>query len=439
MKAAIDENKKREQDIVLGKWKDAEFKGTWCAATGCGKTRVGVIASSEFIRRDNTENSIVIVPTENLRDNEWENSFLQWGYTREREKVEIVCIQTAYKYSGKHYNTVVMDEVHLSLSEQYGLFLKNNTFDRILCLTATPPEDQDKLNFLTSIAPVIWVTDTKRARELKLIAESLIFNLGVQLTEDERKMYDEINRQYLFYEHQLGGNFKAFDASSRFLRLQSASKDCSNMRVLISENRVIYAHEINEITIRSTDCRALTLDEASLLQSRVHQSRMFWRYMRNRRERCLVASNKIFLTKQICERYPDRKGIIFSEVIDFADRITQAIGDKCISFHSKQTDDLRKTALDSFKNGEKQYLSTVKALNTGLDVPDCSLGVATGGDSKKLARIQRTGRTSRYAEGKTSYFINLYAKDTQEFNWVRNGTRNEQVKWIESIDELPLK
>lgn len=441
MKSTIDENKKQEQDIVLSKWKDNNYRGSWFAITGCGKTRAGIIAASEFIRRDNNEKSLVIVPTENLRDNEWEQSFVQWGYGDVRKNVEIVCIQTAYKWSARHYNTVVIDEVHLALSEQYGNFLRNNKFDRILCLTATEPEDENKLDFLLNIAPVIWRTPIQRARELKLVAPTLTFNLAIELNEDERKLYNEVDAQFKLCEQQLGGNRSAFEVSSRFLRLQKIDKNGSNMRVYTPEQKVIYANEVNDITIHSSNCRLLTEAEVKQVLHKINTSRLYWRYMRERKRICVRAANKIAVTAQICNRYSDRQTIIFSELVEIADEVTNFIngtnGITCLSYHSKVKD--REGNLKQFKENVVNRLSTVKALNTGADFPMCSLGIATGGDSKQIARIQRTGRVSRYLPDKIAYFVNLYCKDTQEVVWTRYGTRYEEVKWIENINELPDK
>lgn len=435
----INDNKLKEQNIVLQNWKNNNYIGTYAGFTGVGKTRIGTIAAGEFIARDPNETSIIIVPTENLRDNEWESSFAKWGYSAQREKVKIVCIQSAYKYSGQYYDTIVIDEVHTALSNKYGDFLRNNTYKRLLCLTATPPEDMKKLEFLTSIAPVIWETPRERAIQLKLVSPSIVFNLGVDLTKDEELKYKEVDKNYKHYEDLLGGPHKAFDSAQRFMRLKDMNYTGSNMLVYTPLNKVIYAHEANDVSMPARYCRALTTAEVSEVKQKKLYSILYHKSMRERKTLLINAYNKIDIAKNICARYPDRKAIIFSESTYLADKITESIGESCVSYHTKMLDrKLRKDNLSKFMSGEKTRLSSVKALNAGMDVEDCSLGVATSGNSKKLDSLQRNGRTSRYIEGKVSYFINMFCRNTQEAKWILKNSITMEPKWIDSVDELPI-
>ena len=79
-----------------------------------------------------------------------------------------------------------------------------------------------------------------------------------------------------------------------------------------------------------------------------------------------------------------------------------------LSFHSKRTKKQQVEILKKFKDGrtKQRVISSVKALNAGFDVPDCSLGIVAAGNSKKLDNIQRTGRIIRYVPGKTAVIIN---------------------------------
>ena len=101
----------------------------------------------------------------------------------------------------------------------------------------------------------------------------------------------------------------------------------------------------------------------------------------------------------------------------------------------------KREALKSFGDGrtKKRVISSVKALNAGLNVPDCSLGICCAGSSKALDGIQRTGRTLRLREGKTALYINLYVRGTQEVKWVRKRTKDDfQAEWIESINDIEI-
>lgn len=434
----VNNNKTIEQNLVLSKWKDNNYRGSWICITGGGKTKVGVIASAEFIRRDPNETSIVIVPTTNLKENEWPNQFKLWGYERESDKVIIECIQTAYKWTNRHFNTVVIDEGHHVLQgEQFSNFIKNNTFDRILILTATPPEDPKVLEFLHSVAPIIHTTNTERALKLGLISPFVVFNLPVEFTEEEDKEYKRINSIYSFYENQLGGRFMAFSQSSKYLKFKNIGKNGENICVYTPENRVIFRSAVNGVDITSEYCRDLTLEELVKFKDKLHAAKMYWKSLKERKNLLYNAENKIVMVKRIIDKFPDRKAIVFSESIAASNAISEALGDICLTFHSKMSDKDRSAALEQFK-AEKQVISSVKALNEGMDVPDCSLGICHSGSSKVRVSTQRLGRQLRLVEGKIAMYINLYVRNTQEFKWVQQRSKEIKSRWVESLDEVKV-
>lgn len=424
-----------EQNLALKKWAEAGFRGTWFAVTGTGKSRAGVIAAGEFIRRNSTENALIIIPNQNLRDNEWPNEFKRWGYANELDKVEIECIQTAYKWTGKHYNTLVIDEVHVSLAPQFKNLLLNNTFDRILCLTATI-DDEDKKEFLKSMAPIVHVTDMQRALKLKLISPHTIYNLGVTFTENEQKVYDKVEAQYKDAVEILGGARVAFDASSRYLKFKKMNRDGSNVCVYVPANQVMYTTNINNVTIHAKDCRPLTEKELISLKQKIKASQNYWAAMRARRKICIEASNKLIAIKEILDHLPDRKAIVFSQSIEFAERVCSETTSGCTVFHSKLKQSEKEAALSEFSMGHKRVISAVKALDAGFNVPDCSLGIDAAGSGKSLQSTQRSGRVLRLVEGKRAIFVNLYVKDSQEWKWVYQRTKEQNPKWISQVSQI---
>lgn len=49
------------------------YTGTVILSTGAGKTRVGILAIEELIEKMSIKSCLIVVPTINLRDNEWES------------------------------------------------------------------------------------------------------------------------------------------------------------------------------------------------------------------------------------------------------------------------------------------------------------------------------------------------------------------------------
>ena len=161
--------------------------------------------------------------------------------------------------------------------------------------------------------------------------------------------------------------------------------------------------------------------------------------MNLRKQLCYNAFNKLLTVKKLTDKFADRKTLIFSESIDFAEQIQTVVGSgSCSIFHSKMSKPVRKSTLEDFGNATGiRVLSSVKALNAGLNVPDCSLGICCAGSSKALDNVQRTGRTLRKVDGKQAIYINLYVKGSQEVKWVRTRTKGDHsVKWVDSIGDV---
>jgi len=402
-------NKDAEQRIVLEKWADCGFKGTYLGATGLGKCKIGVMAAGndikEYLRKyKGIPSWLIVVPTENLRDNEWIKEFKKWGYEDELDYVTLECIQTAYKRSGEYFKGLIVDEVHTALSPEYKKLLQNNHFDKILCLTATI-DDPEKKEFLEKYAPIFYETSLSKAKELEIVSNFKIFNLPIALTEAELKEYAEADDAFNKY-------FSTFDTAQG--RSFALVKACMNKNKARHWAGCIKG---NGETVRNHAFKVMGA-------------------IRKRKKICYDAINKIQAVKDINKIFKNKKTIVFSESIAFADEVKKALENNCVVYHSKITEKRKKEALEAFKDN-CNVLSTVKALNVGFNVPACSLGIIASGSSKSLDLLQRLGRTLRWEDDKLAIFIQLYVKDSQEQKWVEKRCKNvAEVVWIKNIEEL---
>lgn len=398
MQKTLDLNieKDTEQQLHFNTWKENGMKGTSIAATGLGKTRIGIMAIESILNASENNKALVIVPTENLRDNEWLNEFRKWGLAHLLPRVEFMCIQSAYKLSNQKWSIVVVDEVHTTLSYTYRNFYEYNSWEAIYCLTATPPENEEYREYLESFAPILIKTDLRKASKLKLVSKHRVYNLGVSFTALEALQYQRVDKLYNQAAANLGGVYNAFANATKWRRSRDRDK--------------------------------------------AKWANIFYTTMQKRKQICYNAINKVKLTDEIIKKFSTRKALVFSESIEFAEKLQEALGDECVTFHSKLSKKERDEALKSFADGrtKKRVISSVKALNAGLNVPECSLGICAAGSSKALDNIQRKGRTLRRTDDdKEAIYINLYVKGSQELKWVRKRTQKDQnVKWVESLDEI---
>ena len=81
--------------------------------------------------------------------------------------------------------------------------------------------------------------------------------------------------------------------------------------------------------------------------------------------------------------------------------------------------------LEEFKNVDKGVICSVKALNTGADIPGLSVEIVANVDSSKITKVQKTGRCIRFEDNKFAEIFTLLIAGTQEINWFRNSSTTD--------------
>lgn len=389
------------QYFALHQWAINNFKGVVVMGTGTGKTRIGVIGAAEFIRRsNNTERSLITVPTVNLQENEWPNEFKKWGYETELERVDILTNNAARELKGEHYNTLVVDEAHTLLSPANIKLLKNNTFDRILMLTATFTNSKIKFLQQNTDLKVLFKYNIEQAEKDGIVSENTKFKLYVDLTESERMKYESCCSRMNQAAASLGGNQVAFMKAKRVLSGRSKNKHL------------------------------------------IGPAKKYMAAVRERKDIVNNAVEKYKVIKQLQEEFiKEENTIIFSESIDFVKDVQNILGDASVAYHSKLTKKQKQEALETYISGKVNILVSAKALNAGLDIPKTTYGIVLSGNSSSLDKTQREGRVFRAEEGKHAVFINVCCRDTVEEHWVKNSYSKRKIKpiTVNSIDELKQK
>ena len=119
-------------------------QGIVALCTGGGKTKCGI----EYIVKEGAREVLWAVPTEELRDDTVPAEFEKWGHKKFMDdSVDRMCYASLHKIMGRHYDYVVLDEANL-ITELRSEFFLNNKVDKILSLTATTPEDEEKQDIL---------------------------------------------------------------------------------------------------------------------------------------------------------------------------------------------------------------------------------------------------------------------------------------------------
>lgn len=365
------------QREALNSWARKGFKGSIIAATGFGKSRVAVLAIGNSLDEleDTEARCLVLVPTTQLQE-QFPKEFIKWGFEDYLDRIDFMCYQSAHKLEGKHYHVVVCDEIHLGLSPVYSEFFEKNTYNRLMCLTATIPENPEYRTMLVNLAPVCYKITLDEAVKAGYVAEYQLVCIGLELDPDEREEYNKHQKMFVKMKMALGGH-DAWTKASGIL--------------------------------------------AGTIKGNVGAAAQYMNAVRGRRRVIQEASSKLNGAREVADFYDKEKILTFGGTNKFADATAQRLGGE--SYHSGKTKKQREDMLSRFASGELRILCSTKALNQGTDVPDVGVGIIVGLDSKSLPLIQRMGRIIRKDGDKVGKIFIFYMIDSQEEKWLKEATK----------------
>lgn len=379
----------KRQDDLAAAAEENNFNGTLVAATGFGKSRVGLLTITRFNRLHPMGRTLVIVPTIDLQ--------IQWLGLLSRHplqnKVDVMVINTAYKKDDLNYDFYILDEAHRYGAPEFGKIFHIIDNYPTLMLTATIERSDGMDKMLLAKAPIIGTVPIDECLVNGWVSPYTIYNIPVMFTPDERQSYDSIDSNFKKFASLVGG----LDEAMRLLKIGTPE------------------------------------------QKRL--ATMFMRYMRLRKTACQTTENKLPTVMDCLQKFKGRRAVVFSEDISFADELYHSIPENSVLLHSKLKAADRRTAKTTFETDKtKTALITVRAANEGIDVPDLSLAVIAAGNSQKRDMIQRIGRILRNIPGKHAIIINLYVAGTQSEIWLRSALRDfdlKDVHWVKSLNDIP--
>jgi len=344
------------QEKALKLWKNNNCNGIVVLATGAGKSFVGLEAIYEMQLK-----TLIIVPTIDLME-QWKNLICKsfslpkdiigiWGGGKHELK-EITI--TTYDSCAKHIKTlrkdrglVIYDEVHHLPAKTYRIAAEGVFAPYKLGLSATP-ERADELHLdLEYLVGSIVIRLGPDELDQNSIAEFEIKNIMVDLTNDERKVYDESMKIYSNY------------IKSRNIRMYS-SKDFQKLVLRTGRDKK---------ALEALKCR------------------------NKARQIAFNASNKLIVLEELLNQHKEQKVIIFSEFNEIIERIGKIFLIPIITHRTKSSE--RKIILNKFREGIYTKIASSRVLDEGISVSDASIGIILSGSSQKRQLVQRLGRLLR--------------------------------------------
>ena len=360
------------QTEAVDAWRAAHGRGVVVLPTGAGKTEVGLLAI-DAVRRD----TIVVAPTLDL--------VAQWhGLLRERfrreigvlgggehlvEPVTVSTYDSAFlhmEHLGARFGLAVFDECHHLPGPAYALAAERCLAPYRLGLTATPERADGRHADLDSlVGPVVY---RKQVRDLagRYLADFTVERILVELTDDERRAYDEARGVYRAFVARQGIRMSRPDGWAQFIIRSSRS----------AEGR-----------------RAMAA------------------YQRHK-ELAFAAPSKLAYVEELLHRHRRDRALLFTERNRAAYGLSRRFLLPIITHQTKVSE--RTRILADFGAGAYNALVTSKVLNEGVDLPAANVGVVISGSGSAREHVQRLGRILRRQGDKTAVLYELVANDTTE-------------------------
>ena len=123
--------------------------------------------------------------------------------------------------------------------------------------------------------------------------------------------------------------------------------------------------------------------------------------------------DKIKITNEIIDRYPEDKILVIGQYIDQLEKISQMLGAPIITGKTPNAE--RDKIYADFRNGVIRVLVVSKVANFAIDLPDASLAIQVSGTfGSRQEEAQRLGRILRPKERKARFFTLITRKTVEE-------------------------
>lgn len=366
-------------DEVSFKFHENGRKGAIDAATGVGKSYFAIKECIDLIGKRPEAKILLVVPTEELRDNNWKDEFQKWGAINIYDNnVTKICYASMHKPKNTHYTFVIMDEYH-HYTERCSIFFKQNTWYGIMCLSATKPKSEEKIKLLQAIGiKTIVSIPLATAVKLKLVSPYSILIVETRLDNFQR-------------------NIEAGGKEKKFMVTEKENYDYKDRKL----QKMLYAKKDKE-------------------------GRKKYEYAVRERMRLIYnMSSKKEIARYLLDNFipESEKYLIFAGSIEHANELCK------YKFHSKNKRYNAKH-LQLFNDDITNRLACVEALNEGVNIKKVKGALALQVNSVDRDLVQRLGRLIRYVRGHKGKFIILCCIDTQDKEWTDTA--------LESFDESTI-
>ncbi len=350
--------------------------GMVAMATGSGKSRVAVELAKHYCEPFSSDLAL-LVPTEKLRDENWLEEFCKWGASSLWNDTERLCYASASKIGGNTYHLAILDEGH-NITELASEFFLDNNVERVVLLTATPPNDPVKVEILRRLGiKLVYELTLDQAVRLGFVAPYKITIITVPL--------DNVTKNIP------GGN-----KANPFMTTEAACYGYWNKRV-----QACFGDQTPQGKAKMKFAILGRMQFIYKIPSKTQVIKFLLDKVIPKEDRTLIFCGNIEQAEQVCPTF----------------------------YHSKSSS----VAYDAFKNEEINRLSCVKAVNEGHNFPGVDSGIIGQLNSKEKDLVQRIGRLIRFRPGHKAHLYIVVSESTQDEKWLENAIENLDQSKIEYV------
>lgn len=389
------------QREAIKKWIAHKGKGSIEAATGFGKTNMGLMSIKALLKKYPQFRILVVVPTTALK-NQWQGKIDENGFSF---NVEVQVINTVIKHDWQ-CDFLILDEEHRYNSDDFSLIFKKVKYRLILGLTATFERLDGKHIIMSKYCPIV-----DNISFLECLANGWVSEYKeyiVLINVDDIDTYKQYQREWMehfeFFQYDFG------------LAMSMVNKDGW-------KNKIKFRDELykgNDENIKK-----------QVLQSINFHSVRFMQLLQSRKSFINNHLKKVEIARKIIEARKDKKIITFSNNVKMAEAI--GIGDVYTGRISKKRSS---TIIEEFNAAKIGVLNTCAKANEGLDVQGLSVAIILGTDSSETKARQRRGRTVRKEGDKIAEVFYIVIKDSVEEKWVKNNHKTDKNYLVIDEDNL---
>ena len=471
--------KSKLQKEAFDKWIKNNGRGAVEWATGVGKTRVAVSHVIPYVNsKKKPLKTDIIVPRIPLKE-DWESHVSVHNL-----KNCSVYVGNTYGVLKRECDLLVVDEAHRFLNEEtkvLGRIIKNTKWRGILLLSASFEQEHYVLLKKFNI-PIIHRVSLKEAYTIGITSQYTIYNLGLIPNSAFRQKEEDVINKFKHYSSKFNHDMKLAFACAKYPYPKKTEDGGYEDPVPI-----IYARRMgwrgisaeqafyNVIKRKNTPHgKKGTIDiwedrgsSHPYSPSKINVYAVnYIKFMTERKKLYYNADIKLETAINLLNKFSHKKTLVFSQTTHSADVLHSHFPKESAVYHSNLKskylydkdgniitykngkprkfgkDSLQKKALSDFKEDRVRILLSALALDEGVDVPNCDMGIIISFTSKARQNIQRVGRIIRALKGKNAFIINLFIKSTdnyvsQDEKWLSKSQKGSiNTKWISSIDEI---